>query len=51
MCYIMHIMDIWMLTPPCLAIGVEHQKVKLRAYSNDFDAHRFCVQITNEEGD
>ena len=42
MCHTEHIIHIWMLTP-VFPLGIKHQKVPHRAYSDDSDAHRFCV--------
>ena len=42
MCHTEHIIHIWMLTPVFL-LGIKHQKVPHRAYSDDSDAHQFCV--------
>ena len=42
MCHTEHIIHIGMLTPVFL-LGIKHQKVPHRAYSDDSDAHQFCV--------
>ena len=49
MCHTKHIIHIWMLTPVFL-LGIKHQEVPHRAYSDDSDAHRFCVSRHHGSG-